>query len=115
MSRARKLLKTAKENVRTKIGVSEGLTTLMNKLFNINPNIIPDDVLESYLELVDMMGKRQAVLTLKEAAELTKDVEKVLDSIDNELSVLDELIDIFDNYDDKVLDDKIYPEIFEIF
>lgn len=106
MSRARKLLKTAKENIRTKIGVSQGLTTLMDKLFNINPNIIPDAVLESYLELVEMMGKRQAVLTLKEAAELTKDVEKILDAIDNELSALDELIDIFDNYNDKVLDDN---------
>ena len=106
IARAKKLLTKAKENVRTKIGVSEGLTTLMNKLFNINPNLIPDDVLEAYLELVDMMGKRQAVLTLKESADLTKDVEKILDSINDELSTLDELIDIFEKYDDKVLDEN---------
>ena len=103
---ANKSLKKAKENVRTKIGVSEGLTTLMNKLFNINPNLIPDDVLEAYLDLVDMMGKRQAVLTLKESAELTKDVEKILDSINDELSILDALIDIFESYDNKVLDEN---------
>ena len=104
MSRARKLLKTAKENIRTKIGVSQGLTTLMDKLFNINPNIIPAEIFEAYSEIVEMMGKRQAVLTLKEANELTKDVEKVLDVITDELSNLDELIDIFDNYENKVLD-----------
>ena len=104
IARVNSLLGKAKENVKTKIGVSEGLTTLMNKLFSINPNIIPAEIFEAYSEIVEMMGKRQAVLTLKEANELTKDVEKVLDVITDELSNLDELIDIFDNYENKVLD-----------
>ena len=106
ISNAKKLLPTAKNNVRTKIGISEVLTPLLSKLFNLNPSIIPDSVFESYLEVVDMMGKRQAVLTLKEVNDLTDQVNEILDTVQDELSTLDELIDIFNNYEGKITDEK---------
>ena len=106
ISNAKKLLPTAKNNVRTKIGISEVLTPLLSKLFNLNPSIIPDSVFESYLEVVDMMGKRQAVLTLKEVNDLTDQVNEILDTVQDELSTLDELIDIFNNYEGKITDEN---------
>ena len=102
ISNAKKLLRTAKDNIRTKLGMSEVLTPLLDKLFNINPSLIPSSVFDSYLELVDMMGKRQSVLTLKEVNELTGQVNEILDTIQDELSTLDELIDVFNDYDGKV-------------
>jgi hypothetical protein len=102
---AKSKLKIAKKNIVTKIGIADGLVGKLNQLFSMNPTLIPNEYLGRYLELVDMFGARQAVLTLEEKSAVTKDVQAILDEIDNEQSKADALADRFNNSDNKVFKD----------
>jgi hypothetical protein len=102
---AKSKLKDAKKNIATKIGIADGLVGPLQKLFAINPTLIPDTKLEKYLELVDMFGARQTVLTLEEKTKLTNDVIEILDDINNERSLADELAERFNYSDNKVFEE----------
>ena len=102
---AKSKLKMAKKNIVTKIGIADGLVGKLNQLFSINPTLIPNEFLGRYLELVDMFGARQAVLTLDEKSVVAKDVQAILDEIDNEQSKADELADRFNASENKVFKD----------
>lgn len=102
---ARSTLKTAKKNIKTKIGTADGLFYPLNKLFSIDPSLIPDSVLDKYLALVDMFGKRQAVLDLAEKSQVKKVTEDILDAIAEEQSLADELADIFNESPNKLFGD----------
>ena len=105
---AKSNLKTAKKNIVTKLGIADGLVLPLQRLFSINPTMIPDAYLGKYLSLVDMFGKKQAVLTLEEKSQTIKDVQEILDEINNERSLVDELSDRFNNSENKVFkDDKL--------
>jgi len=102
---ARKKLKTAKVNIKTKIGIAESAGPLLTKLFSINPNLIPDSVLDKYLALVDSFGENAAVLKLEEANKVVSTVNEILDAVNEEESLVEELAILFDNYEDKVIDE----------
>jgi hypothetical protein len=102
---AKGMLKTAKNNIATKIGIADGLYSPLSKLFSIDPSLIPDSVLDKYLELVDMFSKKQAVLDLKEKSQVKKATESILDAIDEEQSIADELSDRFNESSNKVFND----------
>jgi hypothetical protein len=102
---AKSKLKTAKNNIATKIGIADGLNLSLQRLFSINPTLIPDVSFDRYLELVNMFGERKAVLSLEEKNAVTKDVESILKGIDEEQSVANELADRFNEFKDKVFDD----------
>jgi len=102
---ARNLLTTAKKNIGTKIGISDGLILPLQKLFSINPNLIPESVLDKYLSLVDMFGKKQAVLALDEKSEVTKTTQDILKAIEVEQSLVDELSDRFNASENRVFDE----------
>ncbi len=105
---AKSKLKAAKKNIATKIGIADGLMLPLQRLFSINPSLIPDQYLERYLELVDMFSARQAVLNLEEKSTVKKDVEAILNEIDAEQSLADELADRFKSSENKVYkDDKL--------
>ena len=103
---AKSKLKTAKSNIATKIGIADGLNLSLQRLFSINPTLIPDVSLDRYLELVNMFGERKAVLTLEEKSTVTKDVDSILKGIDEEQSVANELADRFNEFEGKVFDDE---------
>jgi hypothetical protein len=98
-------LKNAKKNIATKIGIADGLAFPLQTLFSINPSLIPIKNLERYMELVDMFSERKAILQLGEISEVIKDVNEILDEIDNELSIADELSFRLNYSDNKVFDD----------
>ena len=102
---AKSKLKMAKKNIVTKIGIADGLVGDLNALFSMNPTLIPNEYLGRYLELVDMFGARQAVLTLDEKSLVSKDVKAILNEIDNEQSKADELADRFNASENKVYKD----------
>jgi hypothetical protein len=87
----KKQLSTAKKNIAKKIGIADGLMIPLQKLFAINPNLIPDSVFDEYVALVDMFGKREAVLTLNEKSQVTRQVQDILDAVNAEQS---EVIDL---------------------
>ena len=101
---AKSKLKTAKKNIATKIGIADGLALPLQRLFSINPTLIPTEYLERYLELVNMFSEKQAVLSLEEKSKVTKDVEAILSKVNEEQSLVDELSDRFNSFKDKVVD-----------
>ena len=103
---AKSKLKNARQNIATKIGIADGLVGPLQRLFSVNPNIIPDQYLERYLELLNMFSERKAVLTLQEKSKVIKDVESILNEIDIEQSKADELDDRFNNSENKVFGDE---------
>jgi hypothetical protein len=106
ISNIRKKLKTARVNVKTKLGAAKNLIPVMEKLFAINPEIIPTDMFEDYSSLVEMMGKRQEVLDLKDIKTLTDMTNSILDKVNEEQSQVQELSDRFEWYGNPVLDDN---------
>jgi hypothetical protein len=104
---AKKKLANAKRNIATKIGIADGLMLPLQKLFSINPTLIPQQYLSRYLELVNMFGERKEVLSLEEKSVVTEDVQEILDEINNEQSLSDELADRFEASDNKVFKDGV--------
>ena len=99
---ARKKLKQAKKNIRTKLGIATDLIGPLERLFNINPTLIPDSVFNKYLSLVEMFGERAAVLTLEEKQSTLKDVQDVLDKMYEEQSQAEEMALILADSNNKV-------------
>jgi len=105
IAKANSRVAKARKNIATKIGIADGLMLPLQKLFAVNPNLIPDNSLERYLELLDMFSASEAVLTLEEKSVVKKDVDAILDEINNEQSKADELAEIFSNSENQVFDD----------
>lgn len=99
-------LKTAKKNIGTKIGTADGLILPLQRLFAINPTLIPQEFFDRYSELVNMFGEKQAVLSLEEKSAVTKDVESILTGLNEEQSKANELADRFNQFEGKVFDDE---------
>jgi GNAT superfamily N-acetyltransferase len=95
----------ARNNVNRKIGTAKNLTSVLNKLFNIKPSLIPSELLDAYKNLVDMFGDSAAVLDLAEITEVTKQAQDILNQIDDQLSTVPALASKLFNYDKAVLDE----------
>lgn len=106
ISNIKKKLKIARVNVKTKLGAAKNLIPVMEKLFAIDPEIIPTDMLEDYNSLVEMMGKRQEVLDLKDIKTVTDMTNSILDKVNEEQSQAQELSDRLEGYEKPVLDDN---------
>ena len=104
ISKALSQVKQAKKNIKTKIGISEQLYPLLNRMFSINPSLIPDAVFDQYLGLLDMFSQKDKVLALSNKEDVTNLAREINDAIDEELSLSEELAIRFDEYEDKVLD-----------
>jgi hypothetical protein len=96
---------TALKNIARKIGIADVVKPQLTKLFSINPSMIPDSVLDKYMKLVEVFGKKEGVLTLPDISEVTKDVDAILKQIDEEQSMAIALKDRFDNAE-KITDDE---------
>lgn len=102
---ARKKLPRALKNLKKKIGIANAVAPSLVQLFSINPNLIPDSVLERYLELVDMFGSSDSVLELDRISTVELDVQEILDAVNEEVSLAEELALRFDEFVDKVYDE----------
>ena len=98
----KKQLSNAKKNIATKIGIADGLMIPLQKLFAINPTLIPDAVFDEYAALVDMFGKREAVLSLAEKSRVQAQVQNILNAINAEQSQVIDLAARLENFDNKV-------------
>ena len=104
---ARGKISKARNNIATKIGIADGLMLPLQKLFSVNPTLIPDAYLERYLELLDMFSANKAVLTLEENSVVKSDTEAILRAIDEEQSKADELADVFGSSNNQVFEDGV--------
>lgn len=105
ISQANQKRGVAKQNAATKIGIAQALSPQLQRIFSINPTLIPDAVLDKYVSLVEMFGKRERVLTLPSIEEVTQLTEDVLAAVNEEQSLVPELQERYNDYD-KVMNDE---------
>ena len=106
IAKANKLRKNAKKNIKRKIGLASAVSGDLQRIFAINPNLIPESVFNKYMELASEFGERKTVLNLSEMSETAKVVKDILDAVDAELSKIPELQDILESFENKVVDEK---------
>jgi hypothetical protein len=94
--------KNALSNVGTKIGISDILTPQLQRLFSINPSLIPMSVLDKYISLVNTFSERKAILSLPPLSEMITMSDEVLNAIDEEQSKILVLTDRFNSSESKV-------------
>jgi len=97
--------KVAKDNASKKIGVLQALSTNLQRIFSINPTLIPQEVLNEYMSLINLFGKRETVLSLPDLETVTTLTNKVLDSINEEQSLVPQLQEKYNSYN-KVMNDN---------
>ena len=95
----------ARKNVSTKLGIAEGLVDQLQRLFSVKPSLIPDSVLDQYMELINIFGKRETVLSLPPMEQVIQLTEDVLQQLDEEQSMAIELADRYENTE-KIMGDN---------
>jgi hypothetical protein len=106
VARANALKSKVKNNAKTKLGIANDLISEILKMASINPSLIPSKVFDTYLETMEMLGQRTAVLKLEERGELTRKVSEILNAVNEELSVASEMAERFEAYDKKEVDSE---------
>ena len=82
---ARKLSVTSKKNLRGKVGPSKSMQSVLENLFSLDPTMVPMDVFDTYVDLLNQFGKRKAVLDLEESSVVLDKATKVLDSVEESI------------------------------
>ena len=103
LSKVKKQIPKAKKNVKTKIGIAEIININLQRVLSINPASIPESVFNSYIALVDMFSKSGLSLNPSEINDIKTISDNILKEMDNEISMIPILKDIFDSYKDKVI------------
>jgi hypothetical protein len=96
----------ARGNLKSKIGVADAIANPMRKLLAVNPTLIPDDVFDKYINIVNMFSANQAVLPLKDISDISQDINDIFQSLDEQLSKSEELAIRFDDFADKVVNEE---------
>ena len=107
ISIANKQRKQALKNVSRKIGIADAVSTQLNRIFSMNPLLIPESVFQEYLGLVKEFGERKSVLDISEITEVEKITDKILEKVDIELSQIPALKDRMNEFGPEFLDGKI--------
>jgi hypothetical protein len=106
VARARSLQSKVRNNAKTKLGIANDLISEILVMASINPSLIPSKVFDTYMETMEMLGQRTAVLKLEERGDLTQKVSDILDAVNEELSVASEMVERFEAYDKKEVDSE---------
>lgn len=96
----------ARKNLKSKIGIANAIADPMRKLLAVNPMLIPDEVFNKYVEIIDMFSASGVVLPLNEVSQVAQDINEILQALDEQVSKSQELSIRFENYDNKVVDEE---------
>lgn len=97
--------RAAKDSATTKIGIADGLTPLLQKIFSIDARTIPEKALDAYEELVNMFADRSRVLQLSDIENVTKMAQKVFDAVEGDVERARSLAEVLSNYENMVTDE----------
>jgi hypothetical protein len=93
--------KVAIKNIKSKIGTAKKSYDIFNKLFKYNAKLVPENMINDYLRLSELYGKRNPVLKIDDinsdaeiAKKLNEAIEKNLEKNEDKL-ILSSLMDIF--------------------
>lgn len=84
VSRAKSLVKNAKRNIKSKIGQNPDLFNAGKVLISIDPHFIPTPMIDDYLEIMEVIGERARVLSIKDAGDLIAKMNVIINAVINE-------------------------------
>ena len=84
ISRAKSLVKNAKRNINSKIGQNPDLFNAGKVLVSIDPHFIPTPMIDDYLDIMEVIGERARVLSIKDSGELTAKMNVIINAVMNE-------------------------------
>lgn len=84
ISRAKSLVKNAKKNIKSKIGQNPDLFNAGKILVSIDPHFIPTPMVDDYLEIMEVIGERSRVLSVKDAGELAAKMNVIINAVIND-------------------------------
>jgi len=84
VSRAKSLIKNAKRNIKSKIGQNPDLFNAGKVLVSIDPHFIPTPMIDDYLDIMEVIGERARVLSIKDAGDLTAKMNVIINAVINE-------------------------------
>jgi hypothetical protein len=84
ISRAKSLVKNAKRNINSKIGQNPDLFNAGKILVSIDPAFIPTPMIDDYLDIMEVIGERARVLSIKDSGELTAKMNVIINAVINE-------------------------------
>ena len=84
ISRAKSLVKNAKRNINSKIGQNPDLFNAGKILVSIDPHFIPTPMIDDYLDIMEVIGERARVLSIKDSGELTAKMNVIINAVINE-------------------------------
>jgi len=79
-------------------------TANIRKLINVDPKIVPPSEITAYNALMDTLGARKTVLSLPEKTKLYKEVDRILQEIENDNGRLEELAEIYENAEKVIIE-----------
>ena len=93
-----KLRRTARKNIKGKIGADQTLNILLERMLAVNPKIVPASVIDRYQSIVEMLGKRKGTLNLQDINKLKNEVAEINKVLDEEYSIAGELAERFEYF-----------------
>ncbi len=101
VARMNKLRKRAFTNAEKKLGIPKDFMPMLRTLLAMDAGMIPDVAFEDYVKLVEMLGERKAELDLEDVNMVGDVVARVMNAVDEELSLKEELLARYVNYPNK--------------
>jgi len=101
VARMNKLRKRAFSNAEKKLGIPKDFMPMLRTLLAMDAGMIPDVAFEDYVKLVEMLGERKAELDLEDVNMVGDVVARVMNAVDEELSLKEELLARYVNYPNK--------------
>jgi hypothetical protein len=98
--------RAARNSASTKIGIADGLTPLLQKIFSIDARTIPEKALDAYEELVNMFADRSRVLQLSDIENVTKMAQKVFEAVEGDVERARSLAEVLSNYENMATDEN---------
>ena len=83
MATAKNKIPRARRNIKSKTGMNP-VGPLLDRLFRINPRIIPSQFLDDYLGILDTMSKNKSELDFSELDLISKNTQEILNYMDGE-------------------------------
>ena len=81
ISRAKALVKNAKRNIKSKIGQNTELFTAAKVLLSIDPHLIPTPLIDDYLNVMEVIGERAKVLSIKDTGEMAAKMNVIINAV----------------------------------
>lgn len=81
ISRASSLIKTARKNVKSKIGQNIDLYTAVKSLLSVETSLIPTPMIDEYLSILEIVGERAKVLNIKDVGDIIAKINVILNSV----------------------------------